>query len=238
MRCLYRAVAVLLLLVLLSSFCTGISGFCAQNAVYRRVSTEEKVIALTFDDGPHPRVTNEILDLLAEYDAKATFFVIGKNLELYSDTARRAVAEGHELGNHTYTHPHLSGLGAGAVEGELQKNAALIERLLGVSSVLFRPPEGSCKTEMLSVVEKNGYSTVLWDVDTRDWSGVSAEAITKNVIKNAREGSIVLFHDYVGRECHTVAALKEILPRLSAAGYRFVTVSELLSYSASASDME
>ena len=91
---------------------------------------------------------------------------------------------------------------------------------------------------MLALVGQCGYATVLWDVDTRDWSGIGTAAIVKNVLQNAREGSIVLFHDYVGRECHTVAALKEILPRLSAAGYRFVTVSELLSYSASASDVE
>ena len=211
--------------------------FAAEPAVYRRVSTEAKVIALTFDDGPHPRVTNEILDLLAEYGAKATFFVVGKNLEYYGEAARRAVSEGHELGNHTYSHPHLSEVGAAALEREILKSAELIERLTGVTGTLFRPPEGSCRSEVLSVVKKNGYSTVLWDVDTRDWSGVSGEVIVKNVIKNVREGSIVLFHDYVGRNCHTVAALKEILPRLSAAGYRFVTVSELLSYSTSASDV-
>ena len=196
----------------------------------RHVSTEEKVVALTFDDGPHPRYTSEILDLLAMYDAKATFFVIGKNVELYGDLVVRAAAEGHEIGNHTYAHPKLSELSHAALEREILKNEAMIEELVGTAPLLFRPPEGYCSPDVSHAALKNGISIILWNVDTRDWSGNSSESITSHVLANAVPGSIILFHDYIAHNSPTPAALKEILPRLDAAGFRFVTVSELLTF--------
>ena len=198
------------------------------------VTTEEKVVALTFDDGPHPRNTPAILDLLAEYDAKATFFVIGKNMELYGAAAKRAAEEGHELGNHTYCHPSLSGMTRRALENEILENEEIIRRITGKRSTLFRPPEGYCTRDIRVAAAEIGFSVVLWDVDTRDWAGLASEEIVDTVMKNTVPGSIILFHDYSGSNCHTVAALKEILPRLDAAGFRFVTISELLAHAASA----
>lgn len=204
--------------------------------VYRRVVTEDKVVALTFDDGPHPRYTPMILDILSEYGAKATFFVIGKNMELYGDAARRAASEGHEIGNHTYAHPALSGISDAEFEREVLRNEALIEEYTGMPPAVFRPPEGYCTPSVERIVTQNGGTVILWNVDTMDWAGCPSDAIVKNVMKNTVPGSIILFHDYVGKESTTINALKEILPRLSAAGYRFVTVSELIEHATPVSE--
>lgn len=203
--------------------------------VYHRVSTEEKVIALTFDDGPHPLYTEKILNLLEKYDAKATFFVIGENLELYKDTVKRAVAAGHEIGNHTYTHPHLSALSEEELFREIEQNERLIEAMTEKPTSLFRPPEGYCGRAVRSLIKERGYRAILWDVDTRDWAGVPAQEIIKTVQETVYPGSILLFHDYGGKQSATLTALSSLLPWLQAKGYRFVTVSELLDYSSEGS---
>ena len=210
----------------------------ARPDVYHRVSTEERVVAITFDDGPHPRLTDAVLDVLAEYGAKATFFVVGENLKYYGRATARAAAEGHEIGNHTYTHPSLAKVDVTALRREILETEALIEEITGRAASIFRPPEGYCGGGVCGLAAESGFSVVLWNVDTRDWAGESTADIVKNVMKNVTPGSIVLFHDYGGKEYHTVAALKEILPRLCAAGYRFVTVSELLTYSTSSSGVD
>ncbi len=197
---------------------------------YFRVNTEEKVIALTFDDGPHPRYTDKILDLLEKYQAKATFFVIGKNLELYASVTKRVFEAGHEIGNHTYDHPTLSCIGPSELSRQIEKNEKLIESITGKKSLCFRPPEGFCGRYVREVINKKGYQAILWDVDTRDWAGTPSKTIVKNVLKSVHPGAIILFHDYVGEHNTTVEALREILAKLSEEGYRFITVSELLSY--------
>ena len=227
-----RRLAFLLLLpILLSAKSTGVAASEVPCAIYRRVTTEERIVALTFDDGPHPRYTPAILDLLKQYGAKATFFVIGKNVELYGDVARRAAAEGHEIGNHTYAHPALAALQGNELERELLEAEALIEECTGKLPTLFRPPEGYCTGAVAEVVARNGGKVILWSIDTEDWMGRTAEEIVNTVMRGVVPGAIVLFHDYVAHKSTTVEALKEILPRLCAAGYRFVTVSELLEYS-------
>ena len=227
-----RRLAVLLLSAFL--FASTVKGAVAAEAarpVYRRVATEERIVALTFDDGPHPRYTHAILDLLKEYDAKATFFMIGKNVELYGDVARRVVAEGHEIGNHTYAHPTLATLPSGALEREILEAEALIEECTGRSTALFRPPEGYCTLAVEDVVVRNGGTVILWSIDTEDWRGRPSDEIVHTVMQSVVPGAIILFHDYVAQKSTTVEALKEILPRLCAAGYRFVTISELIEHS-------
>ena len=139
-----RSMAFGLLVLLLASPSVAIAAERSPDVSYTHILTEEKVVALTFDDGPHPRYTDEILDLLAEYGAKATFFVIGKNLELYGAATERAVREGHEIGNHTYSHPGLSGLSVSELEREILMNEAIIEEKTGKAPTCFRPPEGYC----------------------------------------------------------------------------------------------
>ncbi len=231
-----RAVAFgLFLWLLLSSLGVG-AAESPPDVSYTHISTEEKVVALTFDDGPHPRYTDEILDLLAEYGAKATFFVIGKNLELYGEASERAVREGHEIGNHTYSHPGLSGITAPELEREILMNEALIEEKTGKLPACFRPPEGYCTKDVRRTAAAVGCPLILWSIDTRDWSGIGSEQIVAKVMKEVSPGAIILFHDYIAKNSPTPAALKKILPRLSEAGYRFVTVTELLSAGKAASE--
>ena len=222
------ALALFLTVSLLLFGVLPLNGMATGGGVLTHIKTEERIVALTFDDGPHPRYTPAILDLLLAYGAKATFFVIGKNLEYYAEAAKRAVREGHEIGNHTYSHPTLSALSYDEIEGELLKNAAAIEEKLGVRPSVFRPPEGSCTRAVEAAAAYCGTPLILWSVDTRDWSGRSSSRIVSEVMEKTVPGAIILFHDYTVGDCHTLEALKEILPRLSAAGYRFVTVSELL----------
>ena len=231
-----RLVALGLLLMMLTSPLAIAASARPPEVSYTHISTEEKVIALTFDDGPHPRYTDEILDLLARYGAKATFFVIGKNVELYGAASERAAREGHEIGNHTYSHPGLSEISPRELEREILKNEAIIEEAIGKAPDCFRPPEGYCDREVRRAAAATGCALILWSIDTRDWSGIGSDAIVEKVMREAAPGAIILFHDYIAKDSPTPAALKKILPRLSAAGYRFVTVSELLTVAEAASE--
>ena len=191
-------------------------------------ANDDMKIALTFDDGPHPRITPKILDILAEYGIKATFFEVGENIELYPDVSRRVVAEGHEIGNHTYTHPHLAKTDYCSLLDEVSRCEKTITEITGVKPSLFRPPEGVIDGKVRKVAENSGYSLIVWTVDTRDWAKTSADAIVKNVLGNINSGDIILMHDYTSGNCHTIEALRRMIPALRDMGYEFVTVGELL----------
>jgi len=194
------------------------------------ISTTEKVIALTFDDGPHPEHTPQILDLLKQYNAKATFFVVGNKVERFPELLQREVNEGHELANHTYSHAFLSK--RTNMKKEINKTEALIESVTHTRSHLFRPPGGIYNEGLVNLVKQEGYKMVMWSwhLDTRDWDSPGVQRIVNRVLKNANNGNIVLFHDYIEGRTQTIEALKQILPELEKRGYKFVTVSELLSY--------
>ncbi|MFD0672676.1 polysaccharide deacetylase family protein [Cohnella sp. GCM10027633] len=197
------------------------------------VPTKEKVIALTFDDGPDPNDTPTILDLLSQYDAKATFFVIGKRVEQYPHLVIRETMEGHEVANHTYNHPYFNQrVSNDRIRSEMERTNEAIIQVTGQKPHLFRPP-GGCYNEQLVRVSKNlNYQIILWSwhQDTEDWNTPGVHKIVSKVLNNAHNGDIVLFHDYVEGATQTVAALKLILPELKKRGFRFVTVSELLTY--------
>lgn len=190
-------------------------------------AAEEKRVALTFDDGPHPRQTMKILDYLDKEDIKATFFVIGVNAKQWGDIVREEIERGHEIGNHTYTHDRAKRESAPALKSDLLTNQSLLEEEFGYKTSLFRPPEGVCNENVKSVACDLGYSLILWDIDTKDWAHSSASSIVENVMNNVRDGDVILFHDYVSGENHTLEALKTIVPMLKEEGYTFVTVSEL-----------
>ena len=196
--------------------------------VIRSGSGESPKIALTFDDGPHPRQTDRILDLLAEYNIHATFFVIGQNAVYYPEPLKRAVSLGHEIGNHTFRHEGISKMSAPMLEKELADTEKVILDLTGVKVSLFRPPEGACSEAVLVAARHAEYPVILWTVDTRDWDLASTDKIVSTVESKVRGGSIVLFHDYTARTAHTLDALKILIPKLLDEGYEFVTVSELL----------
>ncbi|MGE7110151.1 polysaccharide deacetylase family protein [Lysinibacillus sp. NPDC047702] len=192
------------------------------------IKTDEKVIALTFDDGPHKKYTPEILDLLSKYDAKATFFIVGENAEKYPELALRIHDENHELAIHTYTHPFKTNVSN--LIKEIKQTHATIYGITGYSPVLFRPVEGQYTDAMIDAINKEGYKVVMWSwhLDTFDWKSPGEKKIINTVLKGAKPGSVVLFHDGGGNRDQTVRALKKVLPELEQQGYKFVTISELL----------
>ena len=196
--------------------------------VIREGDRNSMKIALTFDDGPHPYRTDDILNLLEKYKIKATFFVVGENVSYYPEPFKRTVAMGHEIGNHTYHHTPLSDTCEKTVTEEIAQTDEIIFKTVGLHPKLFRPPEGSYGEHALKTAQSMGMRMILWTVDTRDWERPPAEAIVENVMKNVRGGSILLFHDYMHKTAHTMEALEILLPKLLERGFEFVTVSELI----------
>ncbi|MGL4912778.1 MAG: polysaccharide deacetylase family protein [Romboutsia sp.] len=189
---------------------------------------DKKTIALTFDDGPHPKETNQVLDVLKKYDVKATFFIAGKHANWYSKPLIRASEEGHEIGNHTFNHPDISNLSKSQLEEEIIKCEEILVRLTGKKPTLFRPPYGSYKKDVLEeIAKKYNYKIVLWTtVDARDWQNPGASKIADTIMNNAKNGDIILLHDYATDD--TVEALEILIPKMIEKGYKFVTVSELI----------
>lgn len=205
----------------------------ARGEVVWEVPMDEKMIALTFDDGPNPDTTPQVLDLLNQYDAKATFFTIGFRLDKYPDIIKREIAEGHEVGNHTEHHMYFkANIRPATMEKEIRTLQAKLKDRTGTDCPWFRPPGGYYNDTVIQTAKKLGYTVVLWSwhQDTKDWSKPGVDKIVNKVLNNARNGDIVLLHDHVGGSMQTVQALKTILPELTKRGYRLVTVSELMKH--------
>lgn len=201
--------------------------------VYHKIELNEnsKKIALTFDDGPHPRITREIISILKEYGVTATFFVIGQNADNYPETMKLLAESGYEIGNHTYSHKNLKKMSEAEVNEEFRKCSETLLRF-GVEPKLMRPPEGFFSDEVIKVSRGMEYDIILWSIDTRDWAHTPADSIVKNVIENASGGDIILMHDYLSGYGGTCEALRVIIPKLKSEGFEFVTVSELISENA------
>jgi len=193
-----------------------------------RVPIEEKLVALTFDAGSDAGHTRAILDILASHDVPATFFLTGAWLEKCSDLGLAVASAGHALGNHTYTHPHLTELTDEEVRLELERTETRALDALGRSlKPLFRPPFGEYDERVARAVARTGYThIIMWTVDSLDWKMIPPEELTRRVLEGACPGAIVLMH--VGSQTHTPEALPEIIEGLARAGYRLVTVPELL----------
>jgi len=200
----------------------------AERHAVRHVDTEEKVVALTFDDGPHPTETAKIVELLEKYGAQATFFVVGENAENYPEALKMVAAGGHEIANHTYSHASLDSCSAERIKSEIARAEDAIFSVSGARPTLFRPPEGKVTRSVADVSGEMGYDVILWNIDTRDWAHRGTAEIVDNIKKNVSPGSIILFHDYISGERHTRDVLGVILPYLASLGYRFVTVSEMM----------
>jgi polysaccharide deacetylase family sporulation protein PdaB len=197
-------------------------------------SKEDKIIALTFDDGPHPEYTVEILDLLKQYNAKATFFVLGKYAETYPEIIRRQIAEGHEVGNHSYSHVNMKKVSSKVIKQEFEKTQDIIYSIANVRPKVFRPPYGNYNDDVIKIVSSDDSAVVLWTFyqDSKDWSNPGVDVVIDTTLSKVQNGDIILFHDYVYKpESHTVGALKVILPKLVDEGYKFVTMSELINLS-------
>ena len=208
---------------------TAWASFNESDGVYDRVQTDEKVIALTFDDGPHPYLTPKILEILDDYVAKATFFVVGSMARAYPSTLKAVSDAGHEIGNHTYTHLPESANGCEKLKKEIIDTEQAILEIALQKPKLFRPPTGYICKSAVKMTGELGYKTIVWDIDTKDWAHNSPQKILSEVKKYAKNGSIILFHDFIGTNSPTPSALRLVLPYLKEQGYRFVTVSEMLN---------
>ena len=196
-----------------------------------RVSTSEKVVALTFDDGPSSTYVGEILADLAHYHAAGTFFVIGSAAESDPAALRRLIAAGEEIGNHTYSHRRLILVSGATVAREIETTDAVIRRAGYTGPILVRPPNGKKLLSAPYYLWRHGRTTVMWDLEPDSISAIAgnAEAMAKYVADNVRPGSIILLHPWYGSRSATRQALPIILEELAARGFRFVTVSQLLS---------
>ncbi len=183
-----------------------------------------KRIALTFDDGPHPKVTEQILNTLDKYDAKATFFMLGSRVKHYPDIARDVLARGHEIGNHTWNHPVLTKMPLEQVLKEYTSTANEIELAINQGATVFRPPYGATNDE---INEKIPVPVVLWSIDTLDWKHRNSQLLLTYIKNNLHNNSIVLMHDI---HQSTADGLDAVLAYLQGEGYEFVTVSEILPY--------
>ena len=185
-------------------------------------------LVLTFDDGPGPS-TPALLDVLAAAGVTATFFVLGVNLEKRRDIAVRAAREGHELGNHTYSHPYLPLKSHVRVEAELVATDAAIERATGIVPTIARPPWGGRRPSTVRAFERHAKKTVLWDVNSYDWKDLPPIEVAQRVVERARNGSIILMHDGGRDHTGTIEAVKLVVPELRARGFELVTVSQALA---------
>lgn len=191
-------------------------------------SDEQKVIALTFDDGPDKRYTPAILDILKEKGVKATFFVVGLQVSKSPEVLERIVKEGHEIGNHTYNHKDLSKLGKDAILKEINAGDKAIKDAVGFVPVHFRAPYGAVSDTLKEILEKTGRHMIGWNIDTRDWAGTSVADMQQMIRTEAKPGGIILMHSFGGKHIeHTVEALPGIIDDLTEMGYTFASIDEL-----------
>ena len=194
---------------------------------YTSCNVEGPCIAMTFDDGPNAQLTPKLLDMLKERGIKATFFVVGQNAAEYPDILRRMADEGHEIANHSWSHPALTKLGGEGVRKQIENTNNAIFAATGKRPVLMRPPYGATSSTLnRRLTEEYGLKVILWSVDPLDWKYRNSNRVYNYIVQNTQPGSIILSHDI---HATTVAAMPETLDALLAKGYKFVTVSELIA---------
>ncbi|WP_414562006.1 MULTISPECIES: polysaccharide deacetylase family protein [unclassified Anabaena] len=191
------------------------------------LSQGQKVIALTFDDGPWPDTTVQVLNILKENNVKGTFFVVGQNVKNYPDMVRRVIADGHAIGNHTWHHWYHY-MNPKAAAYEVDNTTDLIYQTTGVKTNLFRPPGGIMHNGVAAYARNRKYAIIMWSSDSLDYARPSVSRLINNVFGHAKPGGIVLLHDGGGNRSQTVQALPEIISKFRQQGYSFVTIPELL----------
>jgi polysaccharide deacetylase family sporulation protein PdaB len=190
--------------------------------------TDQQVVALTFDHSWGNKYTASILDTLKNRDIKATFFIMGPWAKKYPEMAKRIVQDGHEVGSHGYRHENYGDMTADWVKDDIQKAHGLIKEVTGVDPTLLRPPNGHYSNQSLKVTEELGYKTIIWNVDSLDWKNPGCDAIIDRVMSRIKPGAIILLHAS-DTPTQTADALPILLDRIQAAGYKIVTVGELLT---------
>jgi len=198
--------------------------------------TSDKVVALTFDDGPSPEWTPKILDALKVAGVKATFFMLGEHVERYPDIAKRVAKEGHEIGNHTYDHHVLVYYKMEELEKEIKDAERIIKNVTGQTTKYFRPPKAWLTPEEKVKIKAMGYKIILWSLNSKDWVTFDDKYVIKYILRNIRPGDIILFHDSGGvfsteggDRSETVKVVPRLIEKLRGKGYKFVTISGLLN---------
>jgi peptidoglycan-N-acetylglucosamine deacetylase len=199
----------------------------APKIVYNACNVDGPYVAMTFDDGPHATNTPRLLDMLKQRGIKATFFVVGQCAQEYPQIMKRIVAEGHEVASHSWSHPNLQRMGEGGVREQLQRTHDIIKETAGVTPKVMRPPYGAYSPAQARLWhELWGYKVIIWDVDPYDWKYRNAARVHSEILRQTRSGSIILTHDI---HKTTIDAMPETLDDLTAKGFKFVTVSDLLA---------
>ncbi len=205
----------------------------AEGFYYRAVKVDDRWIAITFDDGPDPEQTPLLLDILNERSIRATFFVVGRNVTDNRHLLERMVAEGHEIGNHSWDHPYLDAIDTDSVDEQLERTSSAIQTVTGLVPTLMRPPYGATNPTLNQRINvEHGMKVILWSIDSFDWRPSNPERIQQAILSEAHPGGIILAHD---TQTATIEAMPDTLDTLTARGYRFVTVSELIELGRQAS---
>lgn len=205
-----------------------------EDLIVKYGNTNEKLLALTFDDGPDEDFTPQILDILKKYNVKATFYVIGEKVQYNKKIIKRQYEEGHEIGNHTYTHINVSKNGYNKINKEIGDTQSVVKSITGVYPKTFRPPYRAISKDMCEIIKQKDMNIVLWSyVDARDWESPGVTSIVKSIEGGIQNGCIILLHDYNkvrSPKSQTIEALDIIIPHLLEKGYKFVTISELIEH--------
>lgn len=190
-----------------------------------------KAVAITFDDGPSPSFTRQIMDLFSHYQGYATFFVTGTQVEKFPDVLQEIARRRHEIGNHLYHHRPIPSLSEYHLIRELQRTHRLVQELTGNTIRIFRPINGFYDEKVVRAAHAMNYQVIIWSQDSQDWSKKTGNEIATRIIDEIRPGQILLFHDQGGNRNNTIDALKIILPELASRGYHLITVSQLIKLS-------
>ncbi|MDY2888105.1 MAG: polysaccharide deacetylase family protein [Candidatus Caccosoma sp.] len=223
LKCIY------LLLILTSCQAKNVANI-KKAKVYYHYQTIAPYLSITFDDGPNRIQTPKVLKILKKYNIKATFFVIGENVEYQKDVLRQVYKEGHEIGNHFYTHDNINKLTKDQIRENIVSNNELIYKTIGVRPKLVRPPYGIVNDNLKAVCGELNMSIIIWtdNKDSRDWALTKDSEIINNLTKKVKNGDIFLFHDSNKKFTNTLSAIDVIIPALQKKGYKWVSVSTLL----------
>ncbi len=197
-----------------------------------RLNTDQQIVALTYDDGPSPPYTDQLLDVLAKHDVKATFFMIGNRIEKHPETARRVIAEGHQVGNHSYSHPLLGFLPPFQVQREIRRTDKFLRQVGVTGEIVFRAPVLTRFLPVAWVLAKADRAHISCDVWSWDWTTQNPDKITKTVLKKVKPGSIIVLHDGIAgnkdaNRSGTIEATDRIITALKQDGYQFVRLSDV-----------
>ena len=226
-----KHIKLIISLLLLTSCQSKSVSMLTNTQVYYHYKTVEPYLSLTFDDGPRKTQTLKTLSILKKYDIKATFFVVGENIEYQKDVLKEVYNQGHEIGNHMYAHENINKISKKEIKESIIKTNNLIKEVTGKAPNIIRPPYGIVNDDLKEICDELDMDIILWtdDKDSKDWELIPESEIINNVTKKVSNGDIFLFHDGNEKYKNTLSAIDVIIPQLQKKGYKWVTVSTLIN---------